>query len=190
MVSPSISISNWRLAILLSFVLGSLVWFFTLSPIPQDLAHHSFADSRRVLGIPNLAKLGKPCPGWSAGKLQRKLQLPRVAGASCISRAGNEAAFEPHGNWTARTNSHIQVGDAADAENRSDCRFIVISRWVSSDDAPRPVLAVEVGQNTCRSVAGPPSTLDEVGFAPGEDSAWQSSSAPSAGSPPSCSPTS
>lgn len=53
MVSPSTPISNWRLVVLFTFVLGSLVWFFTLSPIPQDLAHHSLADSRRVLGIPN-----------------------------------------------------------------------------------------------------------------------------------------
>ncbi len=42
----------------------------------RKLCEVGLRGSVRVLGTPNLAKRGKPCPGWSSGKLQKKQQPP------------------------------------------------------------------------------------------------------------------
>lgn len=61
--------SNWRVTTLLVFIFGSLVWMFTLSPIPQDTAFHLFADSRSWLGIPNFLDVMSNIPFFIAGVL-------------------------------------------------------------------------------------------------------------------------
>ena len=42
-----------RILILLGFSVAGLLLLLFLEPIPQDPAYHLFADSRRILGIPN-----------------------------------------------------------------------------------------------------------------------------------------
>lgn len=43
----------WRYAILLSVVLGTLLFMMTRQPFGQVLAYHDFADKRAFLGVPN-----------------------------------------------------------------------------------------------------------------------------------------
>ena len=44
---------GWRYTVLAALVFGTLIWVLVLSPIPQDLEYHAFADTRRCGGIPN-----------------------------------------------------------------------------------------------------------------------------------------
>jgi len=44
---------NWRHALLLLTVFGSLAFVLTMQPIAQDQAYHDFADRGQFLGIPN-----------------------------------------------------------------------------------------------------------------------------------------
>jgi len=44
---------DWRIGVLLTFVFGTLIAMFSMSPISQDLSYHSFADQRSLLGIPH-----------------------------------------------------------------------------------------------------------------------------------------
>jgi hypothetical protein len=47
------SSTSWRYAVLLSAVLGTLVFVMTRTPIGQPLSYHDFADKRPLMGIPN-----------------------------------------------------------------------------------------------------------------------------------------
>jgi hypothetical protein len=44
---------RWRYAVLLVWILGSLVLVLAAAPIPQDPAYHRFVDTRCFAGIPN-----------------------------------------------------------------------------------------------------------------------------------------
>lgn len=44
---------DWRFTLLGVYLIGSLVWVMSLSPMPQDQAYHDFADQRAFLGIPH-----------------------------------------------------------------------------------------------------------------------------------------
>jgi hypothetical protein len=44
---------TWRHTILLILVFGSFFWMLSFGPIAQNPAYHSFADTRKVIGIPN-----------------------------------------------------------------------------------------------------------------------------------------
>ena len=44
---------NWRHALLLLTVFGSLAFVLAMQPIAQDQAYHDFADRGQFLGIPN-----------------------------------------------------------------------------------------------------------------------------------------
>lgn len=46
-------IAAWRHAVLVLLVFGSLFWMLSLAPIAQDSGYHSFADTRKLFGIPN-----------------------------------------------------------------------------------------------------------------------------------------
>lgn len=50
---PSSFAINWRHALLLLIVFGSLALMLAMQPIAQDLAYHDFADRRAFFGIPN-----------------------------------------------------------------------------------------------------------------------------------------
>lgn len=43
----------WRHAVLAALVLGSLFWILSMEPIPQNIGYHSFADTRKFVGVPN-----------------------------------------------------------------------------------------------------------------------------------------
>lgn len=45
--------SDWRFVVLASYVVITIVWVASMSPIPQDQTYHIFADQRVFLGIPN-----------------------------------------------------------------------------------------------------------------------------------------
>jgi hypothetical protein len=44
---------NWRHALLLVVMFGSLAIMLSMQPIKQNLAYHDFADHGAFLGIPN-----------------------------------------------------------------------------------------------------------------------------------------
>ena len=69
MLSASIETLGWRHAVLVTLVLGSLFWMLSLAPIAQDAAYHSFADTRKFGGIPNVLDVLSNLPfllvgGW------------------------------------------------------------------------------------------------------------------------------
>lgn len=69
MVSSNTVIIDYRLAILLLFVLGTLALVSSISPIPQDIAYHSFADTRSFMGIPNFWDVASNFPFLIVGLL-------------------------------------------------------------------------------------------------------------------------
>ena len=67
MIRTSLTLINWRVGLLLSFIAGSLFWLFTLDPIPQNPAYHAFADSGSWFGIPNTWNVISNVPFLIAG---------------------------------------------------------------------------------------------------------------------------
>jgi len=53
---------NWRHALLLLTVFGSLAFVLAMQPIAQDQAYHDFADSREMLGIPGFSAVVSNIP--------------------------------------------------------------------------------------------------------------------------------
>jgi hypothetical protein len=61
-------------------------WAITSDLRFRKLGGATLRGSQRVLGIPNLANRGKPCPGWSFGK-PRKKRHPKDASLRSSRRA-------------------------------------------------------------------------------------------------------
>ncbi len=102
-----------------------------------------------VLGIPNLAKRGKTCPGWSYEKLQRKQQLSgccaRVArrdlGSDASSVALPEVPSRPI-RVTAASQSEVIPGEDPPRASTNRCPFAL------AIESPRPVEAAELEPHT------------------------------------------
>jgi hypothetical protein len=45
--------NSWRDPLLIIIVIASIIGFFFIKPIPQDLTYHNFVDTRNILGIAN-----------------------------------------------------------------------------------------------------------------------------------------
>lgn len=58
---------NWRHALLLLIVIGSLALVLTMQPIPQNPGYHDFADQRTLLSIPNFFDVISNIPFLLAG---------------------------------------------------------------------------------------------------------------------------
>jgi hypothetical protein len=46
-------LSHWRHALLSSIVIAFAAYMASLPPLPQDIGYHNFADTRRLLSVPN-----------------------------------------------------------------------------------------------------------------------------------------
>jgi hypothetical protein len=66
-LSPPASPSRWKLALLGTLALGSLIGAFFVKPIYQDPSYHLLADSRGWMGIPNTLNVLSNLPFVGAG---------------------------------------------------------------------------------------------------------------------------
>jgi len=60
---------NWRDSLIASLVIISFVSLFFIEPISQDLAYHSFADNRVMLGVSNFFDVASNLPFIFVGLL-------------------------------------------------------------------------------------------------------------------------
>lgn len=80
-----IGVTAWRHAVLVLVVAGSIIWIMGLDPIAQNTAYHSFADTRGVLGIPNVLDVLTNLPFLVIGLAGVRFYL--TSGAGPIRRA-------------------------------------------------------------------------------------------------------
>ena len=66
---------TWRHLVLMALVLTSALGMASLDPIAQNLAYHSFADTRPLLGIPNFGDVASNLPFLLVGVLGLRLCL-------------------------------------------------------------------------------------------------------------------
>ncbi len=71
---------SWRHAVLLMLVLFPPAWLLGLDPIPQDVAYHNFADTRRFLGVPNFFDVLTSLPFLLIGAVGTKFCLTHDLG--------------------------------------------------------------------------------------------------------------
>ena len=74
-------ICTWRHAILVILVFGSFFWMLSLEPIAQNTAYHSFADTRKIIGIPNFFDVVSNLPFLIIGILGLRFCIRRNSGA-------------------------------------------------------------------------------------------------------------
>jgi hypothetical protein len=60
---------DWRFLLISCFVVGSLIVVFLLSPIPQDVSYHDFADYRSFIDVPNALNVISNLPFLIVGVL-------------------------------------------------------------------------------------------------------------------------
>ena len=72
----------WRHAVLVTLVLGSLLWIMGLDPIAQDTGYHLFADNRHCFSIPNCFDVVSNLPFLLIGVLGWRLCLRHKLGAA------------------------------------------------------------------------------------------------------------
>lgn len=72
---------GWRHAVLVVLVLGSLFWMLSLEPISQNPGYHSFADTRKFVGIPNCLDVISNLPFLLIGGLGLQFCLRTKIGA-------------------------------------------------------------------------------------------------------------
>lgn len=71
----------WQHAVLVILVLGSLLWMLSLEPIAQNTGYHSFADTRKFIGIPNCFDVLSNLPFLLIGVLGLQFCLRTKLGA-------------------------------------------------------------------------------------------------------------
>lgn len=72
---------TWRHVILMILVFGSLLWMLTLEPIAQNTEYHSFADTRKIISIPNCFDVLSNLPFLAIGILGLRFCMRRDRGA-------------------------------------------------------------------------------------------------------------
>lgn len=72
---------SWRHVILLILVFGSLFWLLSLDPIAQNTRYHSFADTRKIIGIPNGFNVVSNLPFLAIGILGLRFCIQKDLGA-------------------------------------------------------------------------------------------------------------
>lgn len=88
--------SQSRVKLLMLFViaLGGTVAMFFVPPIPQDVGYHSFADSRRILGITNFANIVSNIPFILVGLAGLRTCFPNLPGGGAkLLRTGYVVFF-------------------------------------------------------------------------------------------------
>jgi len=75
-------VAHWREALLILVLALSVIGFFSLDSIPQDLTYHDFADQRGLAGIPNFANVVSNIPFLAIGALGFALCLQKKNGNS------------------------------------------------------------------------------------------------------------
>jgi hypothetical protein len=83
---------DWRLAVLLAVVVGTLGLVMALDPIAQDPAYHDFADRREIGGVPNFFDVVSNLPflviGIAGAWACRRLEAGAVRRAWTVLFAG------------------------------------------------------------------------------------------------------
>ena len=72
---------TWRHAILVVIIFGSLLWMLSLEPIAQIAEYHSFADTRKIIGIPNCFDVVSNLPFLAIGILGLRFCMRKDLGA-------------------------------------------------------------------------------------------------------------
>lgn len=72
---------TWRHFILVILVFGSLLWMLSLEPIAQNVGYHLFADTRKIIGIPNCFDVLSNLPFLVIGILGLRFCIQRYLGA-------------------------------------------------------------------------------------------------------------
>jgi hypothetical protein len=96
---------TWRHSILVILVLGSLLWLLSLDPIPQNTEYHSFADTRKFIGIPNFFDVLSNLPFLAIGILglqfclRRNLGVTRTAWMILFVGVGLVSAGSAYYHW-------------------------------------------------------------------------------------------
>ena len=85
-------VSPWRYGVLIAAILGSLTWALSLKPIPQNTDYHSFADTRILVGIPNVLDVMSNLPflivGFFGARFCHRLGLGAVGRAWLVLFVG------------------------------------------------------------------------------------------------------
>lgn len=76
---------SWRYVILLILVFGSLLYLLCLEPIAQNTGYHSFADTRKIIGIPNCFNVVSNLPFLAIGILGLRFCMQRDLGAARVA---------------------------------------------------------------------------------------------------------